>query len=546
MIDLKEKSSSRRIIDVLFDVSDAMKLTFPARSRGDESGTFRTLVNKNSTIANGESKNIEDMKETIIDNPKIVEKEPILIKSAKQNKQMNDTDVVKLTKKKRDVRSKTYPTRNLNNKVNERNHEELLNESPKISGDVIDKEIAARFNENDNETSPKIKKVEIEVPSFDYVEELAEDDLIKPSTTTEAAIDLKKYPFYNNEDVPRMSALKYVVDPRTIPRKTSRGMEFYDSRNAYKQCDEIESNLDEVLPEKEEPDPERGPPEDLPRLRGLGDKLDCFKAKYFDENPLDNPLFAEKLIEEPIPPAELDPTKFASKIIVLPEENDEYVVPRVSKKPERSSRQWRIRNRPYETLESIRVNYRHDPQTGRGRNAYFHTVRGTRPSNTLRKVKNRKSRPKISTTTSSPQLYETPSYQNQVYEDVMDNIKNLKNAYQVYEMTTLPPSMQILVTAGSENMLKIADDTPNSLKEKNKEKSSKPDVTDVIDIMNNTKSSEIKGLVPPPKYLIQRQNYRKHRPLAKSRVSLIRPNLPRIIAHHHSFKINKRDRKSVV
>ncbi|XP_011629499.1 uncharacterized protein LOC105421996 [Pogonomyrmex barbatus] len=317
-------------------------------------------------------------------------------------------------------------------------------------------------------------------------------------------------------------------------------MEFYESRNAYKQCDEIEPNLDKVLPEKEEPDPERGPQENLPRLRGLGNKLDCFKAKYFDENPLDNPLFAEKLVEEPTPPMELNPTQFASKIMVLPEENDEYVVPRVSKKPERTNRQWRYRNHPYETHESIRVNYKHDPQTGRGRNAYFHTVRGSRPSNMIRRVKNRRLKPKVSSTTaSSPKLYQTASYQNQVYEDVMGNIRNMKNAYQVHEMTTLPPSTQILATASSENMLKIANDTSSSSEEKSTSKS------DVTEITNNTRSSEIKGLVPPPKYSIQ-TDYRKYRPPAKNRVSIIRsPNLPRIIAHHHTIKINKRSANDI-
>ncbi|KAL0099057.1 hypothetical protein PUN28_020244 [Cardiocondyla obscurior] len=314
-------------------------------------------------------------------------------------------------------------------------------------------------------------------------------------------------------------------------------MEFYDSRNAYKQCDEVEPDLDKVLPAKEEPDPEKGPQEDLPRLRGLGDKLDCFKAKYFDENPLDNPLFAEKLVGEPTPPTELNPTKFASKIMVLPEEDDDYVVPQISKKPERSGRQnWRNRNRPYETVESTRVNYKYDPQTGKGRNAHFSTVRGTRLSNIMRKVKNRKPRPKITTTTPSSK-YQTDSYQNQVYEDVMGNIRNMKNAYQVYEMTTLPSSTKVLVTAGSENTLKISDSTTSKEGD-----TPKPDVTDIVDVTNKTKSSEIKGLLPPPKYVVHRQNYRKHRPLVKSRMPFRRspPTLSEILAHHHSIKLNKR------
>ncbi|KYM96628.1 hypothetical protein ALC62_12675 [Cyphomyrmex costatus] len=519
VIDRLKRKSSRKAIHAPIAIPDAMKLTFFARLRGDESGTSS---NKNNTVT-----------------------QPILIQSAKRNKQIkntSDTDVTELAKKGTGVGNKIYLTSNLKNKADEKDYEQLLNESPKISGDIIDKEIATRFNENSNETSlKKNKKIEIEVPNFPYVEEFAEDDLVKSfKITTEAAIDLKKYPFYNNENVPSASALKYAVDPKTVPRKTSRGMEFYDSRNAYKQCDEIEPNLDKVLPEKEEPDPKRGQQEDLSRLRGLGDKLDCFKAKYFDENPLDNPLFAEKLIDEPTPPTELNPTKFSSKIMILPEQNDEYVVPQLSKKPERSGRQWRNRIHPYETLESIRVNYKHDPQTGRGRNAYFHTVRGMRPpSNTMRRVKNRKPRPKISTTTPSSALYQTVSYQNQVYEDVMGNIRNLKNAYQVYEMTTLPPSTQILETAGSENMLKVAKNTSKSSKEKS---TLKPDVSDVTDVTNNTKSLEIKGLVPPPKYFVQQQSYRKYRPLVKGRTSLIRTTtLPRIpFITHRTIKISKR------
>ncbi|XP_070160981.1 uncharacterized protein PF3D7_1120600-like [Polyergus mexicanus] len=536
----KQNSTNRRVIDAsIINVPDTTRIASLAISRHGENATFTILIDKKTTIANGENENVKDAK--IIHNLKSVEKDPTSTQSTKKDGYENDTNIERLTKKrnkeKHFLRIKTRLRRNT------RNHEELLNESPKINSKVIDKEIATRFNDN-NETSPKIEeqgKIETEVPSFDYIEELAEDSLVAPSTTTEAVIDSKKYPFYKNRDVPSTSALKYAVNPSTIPRKTSRRMEFYDSRNAYRKCDEVESNVDEVLPEKEEPDPERGPRENLPRLRGLGDKLDCFKAKYFDENPFDNPLFAEKLIETPTPPSELDPTKFASRIMVLPKNNDEYIVHRVSKKPERSGRQWRNRNRPYEMHESIYVNYKHDPQTGRGRNAYLHTVRGSKPPNPVHRAENRKLRPKASsTTTQSPKMYQTVSYQNQVYEDVMGNIRNMASTYQVYEITTLPS--QILATVGKEKILKIANVTPNSSLEENS--TSLADVIDVDDVTNvtsNTKLSEIKGLVPPPKYSAPRKTiYRKYRP-SKRRVSLLRSsNLPRIIAHHHTIKINKR------
>lgn len=542
----KGKSSNSRVIDTpIIDVPDT-RLASTAKSRHDKNGAFMTLkedLERKTTTVNGENENSKDAK--IIYNSKPDEKNAESTQSAKEDGHESDTNIQKLSTKERNFLGDETPLRR--NLKSTRNHEELLNESPKINSDVIDKEIAARFNNNETSKFEEQGKMEAEIPSFDYTEELAEDSLAEPSTTTEAVIDAKKYPFYTNGDVPSASALKYVVDPNTIPRKTSRGMEFYNSRNAYKKCDEVEPNVDEALPEKEEPDPERGPQEDPPRLRGLGDKLDCFKAKYFDENPLDNPLFAEKLIQEPTPPSELNPARFASRIMVLPKESEEYIVHQVSKKPERGGRQWRNRNRPsYETHESIHVNYKHDRQTGRGRNAYLHTVRGSRPlNNGARRVKNRKSRPKASsTTTQSPKFHQTASYQNQVYEDVMGNIRNLANAYQVYEITTLPPTMQNLATTSSEKTIKIENVTSNSpLKENG---TSLPNVIDVnddaSDVASNTKSSEIKGLVPPPKYLAPRKtSYRKYRLSGKRRVALLRPsNLPRIIAHHHTIKLNKR------
>lgn len=522
------KSSSRCIIDKSIDVSDT-------RPRDGES--VITTMNTNGTDGESGSARVrhENVKVTTIKDSKSAETRSKLFQTVKQEQRTNDTNA---TKKKRDVmqRETLRSLRYLKNRANRGSHEELLNKSPKISGDVVDKEIKKRFN---NETSRNIedeKEVEVEVPILDYVDELAENSRVQIPTMTEVAVNSKKYPFYNNKNVPSASALKYVVDPRTIPRKTSRGMEFYDSRNAYKQCDEVEPNLDKVLPAKEEPDPERGPQEDLPRLRGLGEKLDCFKAKYFDENPFDNPLFAEKLVEDPTPPLELDPVQYASKVILLPEEDDdEYVVPRLSKKPERGGRQWMSRDPRYDVHESIQVNYMHDRQRGRGKNAYLHSVRGTRPL-AVRRVKKRRSRVKTSSTTQSPKLYLTSSYHNQVYEDVMGNIRNMANAYQTYEMTTLPPVTQTLTVAGSENMLEIVNVTSNFTKEKEKAP------MDDTDVKSNTKSLEIKGLIPPPKYSTSRLiSYRKRRPINKGRIPLLRPpNIPRIIAHHHSLKLNKR------
>lgn len=538
---MKRKSWSRGIIDVSADlvVPDTRKLT----TTGSVTSENSTVLMNSRSMTNGENKNA-DIRQT---DTKSIKRGPVLFQPEIQNVQKYNIDT---TSTEEQVEERKI---NVTRKMNRREHEELLNESPKISGDVIEKEIAVRFNvDNSNDKSNNVtsakeeikdeEKIEVDVPNFDYAEELAENDHVESSvTTTEvSSVDTKKYPFYNNEDLPSASALRYVVDPRTIPRKTSRGMEFYDSRNAYKQCDEIDHNLDKILPKKEEPDPDRGPRENLPRLRGLGDKLDCFKAKYFDENPFDNPLFAEKVVEEPTRPPELNPVQFASKIVLFPREKDEYVVHQISRRPERNGRQWRNRNRDYETHESIRVNYKHDPLTGRGRNAYLHSVRSMLPFNTPRRVvKNRRGKLKITTTTpQSPRSYQTASYQNQVYEDVMGNIRNMAKAYQVYEITTLPtPSTQSLASAGSEITLKVSSVTPSLQQEKDNKS-----LLNTTDSTNNSELLEIKGLLPPKYSTPRRASYRKHRPEANNnRIALLQSlNLPQIIAHYHSIKMNKR------
>ena len=57
-------------------------------------------------------------------------------------------------------------------------HAKLLDEAPKVVEDVVDEEINARFNEETEKQQNNEEKVEVEVevPEFDYVEELTEDD----------------------------------------------------------------------------------------------------------------------------------------------------------------------------------------------------------------------------------------------------------------------------------------------------------------------------------------------------------------------------------
>lgn len=134
----------------------------------------------------------------------------------------------------------------------------------------------------------------------------------------------EKYPYYfkNLKQIHRDSPLRYSENLKLIPKKSSGGTEFYDSRSMF-QCSEVEDNID-PLPDKLK---KRGHPDsdedevngeedniqkkkgeadfdhlkEKPRLKGLGDKIDCFKAKFFGENPLDSPFFNEEIIANPEP-----------------------------------------------------------------------------------------------------------------------------------------------------------------------------------------------------------------------------------------------------
>lgn len=137
-----------------------------------------------------------------------------------------------------------------------------------------------------------------------------------------------KYPYYNMKSL-RDSPLRYAENIANIPRKSPGGSEFYDSRSSV-ECSEVESDIDPI-PDRiknrtPESDDEESEDEDRrrkrfipikvlkrkrrdnfeqnaqqPRLRGLGDKIDCFKDKYFGSNPLDSPFFDEDVIAPPTP-----------------------------------------------------------------------------------------------------------------------------------------------------------------------------------------------------------------------------------------------------
>ncbi|KAK2580800.1 hypothetical protein KPH14_011534 [Odynerus spinipes] len=384
---------------------------------------------------------------------------------------------------------------------NRKTHEELLEESPKLSGRVVDKEIEERFNEDVKKDDKKLENVktvdvEVEVPNFDYVEEFENEEDEKQPTSTEIALDLKKYPFYVNEKVENLSGLKYALDPTKVPRKTATGMEFYDSRDKYKDCEEVEENLDKVLPKEEKPSVDQGPNENGPRLRDLGDKLDCFKAKYFDENPFDNPLFIEKNVGDPSLPKELNPKKLSERILVLPEAREEFIFQKLSRKPEEQ------------------------------RPVYSYGTRNTRgPPRASKK------RERIERVTSLPNFSPEP-YHQQVYEDVMNHITRSNDPYRIYGMTTIKPKSQVQVASGTRNIEKLNDNLDSLINK-----------TSSIDIGIRVNLTDIDGLLPPkiPNDFTRQNDPRKTRILIlKSRRRSPRYHVPRSIARYHAIKIQKR------
>ncbi|KAJ8680651.1 hypothetical protein QAD02_016438 [Eretmocerus hayati] len=245
----------------------------------------------------------------------------------------------------------------------------LLNESPHIVTNVVDSEINKRFNNvtrgenksrevqntlrNDedsnksNEASEEDISVDADLSDSDIDDHSGQDDV---SLSVEPDIDKEKYPFYTGSS---NTALEYMVSPAKVPHKTLGGMEFYISRD--RECEDIDPNLERIVPDDSELDGKLGSRNRDRRLNGLGSKLDCYKAKYFDENPLDNPLFSEKGVKNPPTPPELDPYRFASRVLKLPSHKDEYVIPRGPKSPE-GIKTPKTRNAVYEDVMGTIMN----------------------------------------------------------------------------------------------------------------------------------------------------------------------------------------------
>ena len=117
---------------------------------------------------------------------------------------------------------------------------------------------------------------------------------------TEAPVDSQKYPFYLT--APKNSPQRYATNPDLLPdKKNNPDMPFYASTN-YQECPEMSPVLS-VGPDDKNPKGE-------PRLRGLGDKIDCLVSKYFGADPFDNPFFKEEKVHaETVNPKYLLPSE---------------------------------------------------------------------------------------------------------------------------------------------------------------------------------------------------------------------------------------------
>ncbi|KAJ2939589.1 hypothetical protein O0L34_g14303 [Tuta absoluta] len=191
----------------------------------------------------------------------------------------------------------------------------------KLENNISNKE----NNETHEETSTN-KEIDFKVPQLDYnstyltsAEILKKETLKGPPKKTNMK---EKYPYYFKDlrNIHKDSPLRYAENLKFIPKKSRGGTEFYESRSKFLECPEVDDDVDPI-PEKikksghpnendeaqDDDSQSKSNKADFSqikqnrRLRGLGDKIDCFKAKFFGENPLDSPFFKEDIISNPEP-----------------------------------------------------------------------------------------------------------------------------------------------------------------------------------------------------------------------------------------------------
>ncbi|CAG5042599.1 unnamed protein product [Parnassius apollo] len=173
-------------------------------------------------------------------------------------------------------------------------------------------EAGSQHDLNKREAIFKVPEVNLSSNNFNDNEVRKVSSKIQPNKANDLS---SKFPYYYKSSINKDSPLRYAENFKNIPRKSNGGTEFYDSRTQF-ECPEVEENVDPLpkkLKKNRHPDEnEDGDDENVEqnlnqnndekqRLKGLGDKIDCFKIKYFGDNPLDNPFFDEELISNPEP-----------------------------------------------------------------------------------------------------------------------------------------------------------------------------------------------------------------------------------------------------
>ncbi|KAL3274615.1 hypothetical protein HHI36_015996 [Cryptolaemus montrouzieri] len=117
-----------------------------------------------------------------------------------------------------------------------------------------------------------------------------------------------KYPYYDKKFIHEDSPMKYAENLANIPKKTEGRMAIYDNANGV-ECPEVDEDIESIAKQVKNIEQtvndgekiEESEEDKSPRLGKLGQRIDCFKRKYFGDNPLDSPFFKEKTIA-PVPP----------------------------------------------------------------------------------------------------------------------------------------------------------------------------------------------------------------------------------------------------
>ncbi|KAK0179609.1 hypothetical protein PV327_005347 [Microctonus hyperodae] len=412
-----------------------------------------------------------------------------------------------------------------------RDVQELLIGAPRIVDELIDKEIKSRFpddDDNDDEIDVDAEeeknysgnygkkerdKVEVELPEFNFSDVTETQDNNEENESVEAppikSLDNEKYPFYHNDQISHASPLKYVISPRQVPQKTHGGSEFYESRDKYMSCEDIEPDVSKELPEDDhEPVPDGDLKKNLPRLRGLGDKLSCLRDKYFDKNPLDNPLFKEKRIESPEMPEELNPValKLAfSSLIGDPEAN---FARRISRKPE-------IIDLRSSNSQKNHITNEFENKSNNGPEVW---------NNHAKKYRRR-----YSTTTATPDAL----YQRQVYEDVMGTIKNMAHMYQPRPVTSKPLATPNRISKSNSNI------NYSSESSRDRDKNQKNNHIIVRPIPSPSPILTIPQVASRYKFMPYRTNRVSYK--TRPRIdSIPGSNIPRIVGYFKTVRVHKR------